>query len=153
VQSQAPQLARSAMEAEIMHGQEISLGQFVEQLTGLLQKDSVQLPFKNQRPWHILFYDLKKITAAGRPKFFDQLRFDWDGPYPKCRELSEFLHALHVTTSIGVANPDYDEILVGREVEEEWVNNAKKDEPDLKQFVDYAVTRAKKEFAGALVEH
>jgi hypothetical protein len=133
----------------MMRGQEMSLGQFVEQLTALLQKEHVKLPFKNQRPWHMLFYELKESSAPGRPKFFDELRFDWDAPYPKCQQLSEFLHALHVTTSVTVANPTYTEILVSGETADRWANDVKNDDPDLRHFVDEAVTRAKEEFAAA----
>lgn len=137
----------------MMHGQEMSLGQFVKQLTALLQKERVKLPFRNQRPWHVLFYELKKSSAPGRPKFFDQLRFDWDAPYPKCQQLSDFLNALHVTTSVTVSNPSFSEILVSDEVADRWANNLTKDDPDLRQFVNDTVARAKEEFAPASVGH
>jgi transposase-like protein len=38
------------------------------------------MPFKNQRPWHFLFYELKKAQdIPGKPALFDRLLFDWDG--------------------------------------------------------------------------
>jgi hypothetical protein len=128
--------------------EEISLGQFIKQLSALLQKSGVQLPFKNQTPWHVLFYELtKKPEAPGKPRFLDQLRFDWDAPYPKCQELSEFLNALHFTASVSARNPRFDVISVPSEVAERWAQRADEDDPDLKRFVTDAVILAKQEFA------
>jgi hypothetical protein len=129
---------------------DLSLGQFVKQLAALLQKRDVQLPFKNQRPWHLLFYKLKTLSPApGRPEFFDHLRFDWDAPYPRSQELSEFLNALHFTASVSARNPSYDVISVSKEVADRWAQSANHDDPNLKKFVDTAVTLAQREFSAA----
>lgn len=134
-------------------GRDLSLGQFVKQLAALLQQKGRALPFKNQRPWHQLFYELKKQPATpGRPKFLDALRFDWDAPYPKCQQLSEFLNALHFTASVSGHNPRFNVITVAPEVAERWANNAKHDNPDLKRFVDGAVALAEREFTTAEAE-
>ena len=71
------------------------LGDFVEQLAANLQSKSIAMPFESEGPWHELFFDLKRTDQEGKPSFLESLRFDWDGPYPKCQELSEFFHALH----------------------------------------------------------
>jgi hypothetical protein len=135
----------------MQQGQDITLGQFVKQLAALLQKKNVQLPFKNQRPWHLLFYELKKLPASsGKPKFLDDLRFDWDSPYPKCQELSEFLNALHFTASVSARNPHFDVISVSEEVAERWAETVNEDNPDVKQFVGNAMTLAEDEFRAAV---
>jgi hypothetical protein len=133
--------------------QELSLGQFVKQLAALLQQKEVQLPFKNQKPWHVLFYELKKQSAApGRPKFFDELTFDWDAPYPKCQQLSEFLNALHFTASVSARNPHFDVITLSPEVAERWAQSTDQDDPELKGFVHSAVVLAENEFAAQSTE-
>lgn len=129
--------------------QEMSLGQFVKQLSALLQKKNISLPFKNQVPWHILFYELKKSSSPGKPKFFDELQFDWDAPYPKCQELSEFLNAMHFTASVSARNPSFDTISVSPDVVDRWVQNINEDEVDLRRFVESAVSLAEREFAAA----
>ncbi len=134
-------------------GRDLSVGQFVRQLAALLQKKKVQLPFKNQRPWHLLFYQLKKQSSApGRPNFFDELNFDWDGAYPKCQQLSEFLNALHFTASVSARNPHFDVISVAPEVADRWAQSVKQDDPELMRFVDHAVTIATREFSAEAVE-
>jgi hypothetical protein len=133
-------------------GRDLSLGQFVKQLAALLQKKNMQLPFKNQRPWHLLFYELKKQpTVTGKPKFLDELIFNWDAPYPKCEQLSEFLNALHFTASVSARNPHFDVISVAPEVADRWAKNADEDDADLKSFLNAAVNLAEKEFGAAPV--
>ena len=126
---------------------ELSLGQFVKQLAASLQQKNVKLPFKNQKPWHLLFYELSKSSVAGKPLFFSDLVFDWDAPYPKCQELSEFLHALHFTANVSARNPSYDAIIVDPDVANRWSASIDQDDQALKTFVASAVERAQAEFA------
>lgn len=128
---------------------EMSLGQFVKQLAGTLQQQGVELPFKNQRPWHCLFYDLTKVDDPGRPLFLTELIFDWDGPFPRCRELSEFLNALHFTASASARNPRFDTISLAPETVQQWLLQAGDDEPALKAFLASAAERAAPEFHAA----
>jgi hypothetical protein len=125
---------------------DVSLGEFVKRLAARLQENNVALPLKNQEPWHVLFYDLTKTSRAGRPKFFDELVFDWDSRYPKCQELSEFLSALHFTANASARNPRFDVISVQPAIAERWARRADQDDPDLRGFVGYAVGLATKEF-------
>lgn len=130
--------------------QELSLGQFVKQVAALLQEENVELPFKNQRPWHFLFYELAKLPDdSGKPKFLEELVFDWDARYPKCQELSEFLQALHFTGSVSASNPGFESITVDSAVAKRWSQQFDDDDPGLKTFVGTAVELAKKEFAEA----
>jgi hypothetical protein len=132
--------------------QEMSLGDFIKELAALLHKRGVSMPFKNQRPWHLVLYDLKTApSAVGRPAFLDQLTFDWDGPYPKSRELSEFLHALHWNASVSVINPHYETITLTNEVAELWLNRYEQQlDPDTRTFLSAAAESAQKEFSKAL---
>jgi hypothetical protein len=126
---------------------DVSLGQFVKQLAAQLQKKDRPLPFKNQRPWHLLFYELKKQPAVpGRPKFLDELTFDWDAPFPKCQQLAEFLNAMHFTASVSARNPHFDVISVTPAVADRWSQSIG-DDADLRAFVNSAVGLAEKEFS------
>ena len=128
---------------------EISFGQFVKQLAGRLQEKNVAMPLKNQEPWHVLFYELARMSGTGKPKFLDSLIFDWDTTYPKCPELSEFLSALHFTASASARNPRFDIISVDPATAQRWSEQAEQDDPDLKAFVTRAVDLASKEFAAS----
>ena len=126
----------------------LSLGEFVKQLAALLHKDNVTLPFKDQERWHCLFYELaKRPSALGKPKFFDELVFDWDAPYPKCQELSEFLHALHFTANVSAHNPRFEVISLDSNDADRWISQFDQDDQHLKKFLGDAVQLARSEFA------
>lgn len=104
----------------------MTLGAFVKRLVALLQSERIIMPFENEAPWHELFYKLKREHKfRGRPAFFDSLRFDWDGPFPKSQELSDFLHALHWNACVSAQNPKYDRFTVSHEIVQEWLSAAK----------------------------
>jgi len=126
----------------------LTLGQFVKELTALLEEHKIAIPFKNERSWHFLFYELKKDkNAVGRPSFFDSLEFDWDGPFPKSQELSNFLHSLHWNASVSASNPHYETIDLSDEVKALWLKKYNAEDEDARKFIASAVGRAKKEFA------
>jgi hypothetical protein len=124
----------------------MALGDFVEELTALLQKQSISMPFANESHWHELFYDLKRTDSDGKPEFLRALRFDWDGPHPKCQELSEFLHALHWNACVDARNPHFDTIRLPEEIAEEWSARVERLEDPTRQFLHLAADRAKKFF-------
>ena len=98
-----------------------TLGDFVKELAVLMRDADLQLPLKDERPWHILFFHLKQDrNVEGRPAFFDNLVFDWDGPAPKCQELSEFIHALHWNATVTANNPTYEAIQLSNEIADLW---------------------------------
>lgn len=98
-----------------------TLGDFVKELTALMKDDGLRLPLKDERPWHQLFFELKRNrTVQDRPAFFDRLVFDWDGPSPKCQELSEFIHALHWNATVTASNPTYETLTLSDEVATRW---------------------------------
>ena len=131
--------------------QEMSLGDFIKELAALLHKKRIDMPFKNQRPWHMVLYDLKRASSApGRPTSLDELTFDWDGPYPESRELSEFLHALHWNASVSASNPHYETITLPNDVAELWLNKYKHLDTDTRKFLNKAVESAQQQFSKAL---
>lgn len=126
---------------------EMSLSTVVRVLVASLHKQRVSLPFKNQKPWHLLFYSLKaQSSARGRPPFLDELMFDWDGPYPKCEELADFLNALHVTANVSALNPGFNAIAVGETNANRWSKDLKRLDANSQRFVTRAIELAHKEF-------
>jgi hypothetical protein len=125
----------------------LSLGQFVKELTALLEDSKIAIPFKNERSWHFLFYELKKEeNVAGKPAFLNGLQFDWDGAYPKSQRLSDFLHSLHWNASVSASNPHYETINLSDGVKALWLKKYEQENAETKQYLSSVVDRARKEF-------
>jgi hypothetical protein len=129
-----------------MPAKDVSLGDFVKQLAVLMDGNDLVMLFKQEKPWHTLFYRLKHDTSAGRPAFFNTLRFDWDGPYPKSQELSRFIQVLHCAGTVGAVNPSYEKIVLTREMNELWSKMVQALPADDKAFLKHATDLAKEEF-------
>src|SRR6266700_1058318 len=99
-----------------MTGEEMTLGEFVKYLAALLSKNDVQILFKEEAPWHLILYRLSKENFERKPAFLNQLKFDWGGPFPKCKELSRYLQFLHSTACVGTVNPSYREMVLNPEL-------------------------------------
>jgi hypothetical protein len=130
-----------------METKTIALGEFVKLLTALLQESGIEMPFENERPWHMLLYDLKKSGRA--PKSLNEinrLRFDWDGPYPKSPEVSEILQALHWNASISALNPTYQTIVLPQDIAALWLERYKATSAEARDFIDYARDQARRRF-------
>jgi len=126
-----------------MNTQDMTLGDFVQQL--LLRLGDKQLYFKHERPWHEVFYRLKvSADRPGKPKFLQEMFFDWNGEYPKCQELSEYLHALHWTGCMAAANPSYDCFQLNEKIGRLWKTEV--DQP-LAHFLEEAAQAARHELA------
>ena len=130
----------------------MSLGQLVKVLAATLQKRNVELPFKEQRRWHELFYELKKEKEEGHPNFLDDLVFDWDGPFPRCSALSEFLNAMHFTGNVSGHNPRFDVVSLDSETVNLWLSELDNADDEQKGFIDYAAKKAKSEFSNQETE-
>jgi hypothetical protein len=106
------------------------------------------MPFRNERPWHELFFELKSrpdcLRGAG---FLGSLRFDWNGPYPKCQELSSFLHALHCNMSASAANPSFKTIALTKEVVALWTERYASKDLDTERVFQEALRQAKVKFS------
>lgn len=125
---------------------DVTLGGFVKQLTLRMQAENLVMLFKDEAPWHLLFYQLKKTDAPAKPVFLQTLRFDWDGPYPRCKELSEFIQALHWTGSVAATNPSYERITLQDDVRKIWERDAEGLSPELRAFLDTGVEYARQQF-------
>jgi hypothetical protein len=132
-----------------MTAAEVSLGEYVKLLLLELQNKKIPMPFQNEEKWHTLFYRAKKeYKEAGRPSFLDELRFDWDGPYPRSQDLSEYLQTLHWNGFVSVANPSYDRLSVDADV----LKGADKTRPvvkdeELEKFLRFTTKEASELFA------
>jgi len=125
----------------------MSLGDFVKELVVLLHNDKVRMPFDEENLWHELFYELKKDPERNeRFNFFEHLQFDWDGPSPKCQELSDFLHALHWNASVSALNPRFDSITLIDGIAELWAKRIEVLDPEDKKFLQKAVAEARNIF-------
>jgi hypothetical protein len=125
---------------------QMTLGNFVKQLTLGMAQEKVVMLFKDESPWHLLFYRLKKDQSPSKPAFLRDLRFDWDGAYPRCQELSEFIQALHWTGSVVAANPSYEKITLQEDVRKVWAQETEGIPEELQAFIAHGVEIAKEEF-------
>ena len=120
----------------------MSLGDFVQQILVRLNDEKVH--FRDERPWHEFFYHFKTgPDQEGKPLFLQGLFFDWNGPYPRSQELSDYLHGLHWTGCLSAPNPGYDTFTLKPEVREIW--QQANVEPTLREFLDTAGDAAKRE--------
>jgi hypothetical protein len=130
--------------------EQLSLGEFVQLLAAKLQQLQIPMPFQNERPWHELFFELKRnAEMRGKVSFLEGLRFDWNGPYPKSQELAVFLHALHCNASATVGNPSYSIISLPTEVANLW--RQKYTAPDLgtEEVIQEALKKARIKFTSS----
>lgn len=128
-----------------MTAQSMSLGEFVKQLAVRMHNSKVPMPLKDERPWHKLLYGLKTSDIQPRPAFLSDLQFDWDGPYPRSRDLSDYIHGLHFTGCVSAANPSYDEISLDEKVEKLWSAEALDNE--MSNFMNKVMDIVPKEFS------
>ena len=125
----------------------MALGDFVKDLVALLHQENIKMPFDDENPWHELFYELKKHPERTEGfRFLENLQFDWDGPYPKCQELSDFLHALHWNASVSALNPRFDSISLIDDIAELWAKRIDKLSAEDKAFLFIALSQAKERF-------
>jgi hypothetical protein len=128
---------------------QITLGDFVKQLAIRMEAQNLVILFKDETPWHLLFYRLKKEPSDDKPGFLSSLRFDWDGPYPRCQELSDFIQALHWTGSVVAANPSYERIMLQDDLRQIWRDEGDGLGPGLQGFLDRSLAFARQEFPAA----
>jgi hypothetical protein len=122
-----------------MNSNTITLGDFVQQLLLQIGGDK-ELHFKDERPWHELFYALKKSRRTeGKPQFLEKMFFDWNGEYPRSRELSRYLHSLHWTGCMAAANPGYDRFRLNKQIGKLWKTDV---DANLRTFIKKTATKA-----------
>ncbi len=127
--------------------EDLSLGDVVSQLALAMKENGLKLLYRNEEPWHWVFYRLREeAKESGRPGFLDDLFFDAYNRYPRCRELSEYLHGLHTTFAVRVPNPSYDEIIIPEDVGSSWLRARKGLSEDTRKFLDHGLEIARSEF-------
>jgi hypothetical protein len=126
--------------------QETTLGDFIRILAVKIPDQDRIIPFQDERPWHTVFYRLKKELPEPKPTFLTKLTFDWDGPYPKSQDVSEFLQALHWTGSVAALNPSYEQIIVPESVEANWKKEAEQLDSDMQSVLKKSIALAAEEF-------
>lgn len=126
---------------------ELSLGEFVKFLILLMQRNNVKFSFRAFGPWHLLFYRLKNMPETdGKPRFFENLNFNWDGTYPKSPELSEFLSALCWIGCVITTSPEFEEYRLSEGVERAWSEQFEPFGGEANQFLNKALLLAREEF-------
>lgn len=129
---------------------ELGLGDCVRYLLVLLQKNNISFSFRDSSGlsrWHLLFYKIKKTqTASRKPVFFQNLFFDWDGPYPECQDLAHFLHVLCVHGCVVTTSPSYEPWWVPENMVALWAQQLEGLDPETKRFLDEALILAREEF-------
>lgn len=126
--------------------QEITLGDLVRFLAVSIQTHGRIMPFKDETPWHTVFYRLQKELPEPKPQFIANLGFDWDGPSPKSQDVSDFLQALHWTGSVAALNPSYEQIIVPSGVQERWNSEVAELSPEMAKILEKTVQIAVEEF-------
>lgn len=127
---------------------ELSFGDFMKHLVAFFHEKGISMPLKEERPWHDLFFELsQKEPQDGVPGFLSQLIFNWDGPYPKCEEVSEFLHSLHWNAGISVGNPSYSQMTLPEEIANLWAERRNNLDNSANAALETALNIAETKFA------
>ncbi len=126
--------------------QGITLGDFIRLLAVAIPDADRAMPFQDETPWQMLFFRLKNEIYDPKPSFISNLDFDWDGPFPKSQDVSDFLQALHWTGSVAALNPSYEQIIVPLGVRVAWQEEFASMEPQLSALLARSVAIAKEEF-------
>jgi hypothetical protein len=134
-------------EVAVMAENEMTLGEFVKFLAALLTENKIPMLFKEEAPWHLILFNLSEEEAKGKPAFLGGLKFDWGGPFPKCKELSRYLQFLHSTACVGTMNPSYKEMMLKDDLKKLWYAELKKIETSQQEFMGRAAEIAKTEFS------
>ena len=125
----------------------MTLGEFVKYLAALLTENKIPMLFKEEAPWHFVLYRLHDEEFEGKPQFLTRLKFDWGGPFPKCKELSRYLQFLHSTACVGTTNPSYEEMVLKEDLEKLWFSELKNMGGPQQRFMGHAADLAAKEFS------
>lgn len=123
----------------------VTLAEFFEELIVALSKKNIALPLKDEQKWHTFLYNITTDNIENKPRFLNNIIFDWDAPYPKCQELSEFLQALHWNECINASNPSFSTFTIDSSLDNLCKIRAKDDA--LKYFIDSAVGIGDRHFA------
>ena len=125
----------------------MSLGDFIKFLLLSLQRNGTGLSLNNRELWHHLFYRLKEIGEADdKPGFLKNLWFDWDGRYPTCPKLADYLNTLCLVGSVVTTSPRYEEYTIPEETQKFWLREYEKLDKATKRFLKISTVIAEEEF-------
>jgi hypothetical protein len=127
--------------------EEMTLGEFVKYLAAILTENKIPMLFKEEAPWHFVLYRLHDEEFEGKPQFLSHLKFDWGGPFPKCKELSRYLQFLHSTACVGTMNPSYEEMVLKEDLEQLWFSELQKIGDPQRTLISRAAELAAREFS------
>lgn len=138
---------RFSREGDQRMTQDLSFSDFMKYLVAIFHDRNIPMPLKDERPWHKLFYTIRSADLGpATPSFLKELRFDWDGPYPKCQEVSEFLHALHWNAGVSAINPHYTTITLPKEIASLWGKRRDALNLDVLRALESVVEKVQDEF-------
>jgi hypothetical protein len=123
-----------------------TLGDLLRLLVAKLTDKSINLPLQDDRLWQRVFYSLKKEFGS-KFEVLAKLRFDSDGPSPRSKELADYIHALHWTGNTSGFNPSWETMTLPPDIAADWLQELETMEPEVKELVDIAFTKAKSAFA------
>jgi hypothetical protein len=111
-----------------------TLGDLLRLLVAKLTDKSINLPLQDDRLWQRVFYSLKKEFGSK----FEVLR---------SKELADYIHALHWTGNTSGFNPSWETMTLPPDIAADWLQELETMEPEVKELVDIAFTKAKSAFA------
>lgn len=122
-----------------------ALGDLLRVVVAKLTNASIEIPLQNETLWQKVFYSLKR-EFGGKFELLRDLRFDWDGPSPRSRELAEYIQALHWTGNISGSNPSWDRMTLAQDVASEWLEEIDTMSPEMRELTELAFEKAKAAF-------
>ncbi len=130
----------------------MNIGDFVKQMVAELHTQGVAVPFYQEPEWHELFYKLKSESGGEhKPECIENLRFSWDGPYPKSAELGLFLRGLQSYARSPERTPweGRSGMQLSDEVVSHWLEQGKEANEGFKEYLQHALEEAKSFFTEA----
>jgi len=124
----------------------MTMGDFVQHLLLFLHRDEENLRLHEMEHWHKLFYQLHKLPPEpGRPPFLDKLFFAWNGPYPSCDDVAEYLRRLHLLGFIVCDSPGYRKYWLPEKTVQSWQREHDRLGAREREFLSKAALMAKRE--------
>ncbi|MDR3582409.1 MAG: hypothetical protein P4L67_04015 [Candidatus Pacebacteria bacterium] len=125
----------------------MSLSELVKFLTLLLHKEKIGLNFDQQQCWHTALYNIKKLPEMpGKPASLEGIFFDWNGPYPVCKELDDYLWGMGCTGCVEWSTLNMHEYELVKGVAAIWDEEYRRLTEDEKHFLGAALRCVQLEF-------
>ena len=122
-----------------------TFGDLLRFVLARLKSASIEIPLENEREWQRLFYSLKQDFGKDY-QVLQSIRFDWDGPSPRSKQLAEYIQALHWTGNISGSNPSWETLTLSDEIARDWLSELDELPPNFQKLTETAFERAKVAF-------